>query len=408
MLFRKYNPETDQVATRRVWREVGWLESKAKEPVLDQFLSAGRTFVAELRGEAECIATSMPGSMRYLQQELAFSAITGVTTSRIARKQGLARRLTARLIAADAAAGAQVTGLGIFEQGFYELLGFGGGSYEHWIEFDPAQLLISTRPDIPKRLTEADAEAMHQALLKRQRGHGAINIHPPTFTQVESSWRENEFGLGFENEQGELTHFFWAKPEGEHGPYLIMMMAFRNWQQFLELLAVVKNLGDQVRQVRMREPAGVMMQNLLRQPFRFRQLTEKSRYQQLNRAAAYWQARICDLPGCLSKTELAGEPLQFNLHLTDPITQYLPDDSAWQGVAGNYIVTLGPTSYAEPGSSPSLPMLSASVGAFTRLWLGVLPATSLAAFDDLHASPELLAQLDRLLCLPQPHLGWDF
>jgi hypothetical protein len=48
------------------------------------------------------------------------------------------------------------------------------------------------------------------------------------------------------------------------------------------------------------------------------------------------------------------------------------------------------------------------VGAFTRLWLGVRPASGLAITDDLCAPPALLDQLDRVLRLPEPKPDWDF
>jgi hypothetical protein len=55
-----------------------------------------------------------------------------------------------------------------------------------------------------------------------------------------------------------------------------------------------------------------------------------------------------------------------------------------------------------------LPTLTASVGAFTRLWLGVRSATGLAVTDDLDGLPELLSALDEILRLPVPNIGWEF
>ena len=409
MNFRNYDPEKDQKAVHRIFREVGWVEDEDQEKALDIFLSGGRELVADIRGEAECLAASMPGEIRYFTQDLAFSAITAVTTSRIARKQGLAKRLTTQLIAADAAEGALVSGLGIFEQGFYDLLGFGSGSYEHWISFDPAQLNIDIRPSVPRRLTKDDWALMHAALLARKRGHGACILLPTQFIQGELSWQPDGFGLGYgDGPDGALTHFFWATGKGEHGPYTVRMIAYQSWEQFLELMGLLKNLGDQVHQVWMREPGDIVAQDLLRQPFRFRRLTEKSKYEQTNRATAYWQLRICDLPGCLAQTHLPGDTLRFNLELSDPIEGYLDEDTAWRGVAGEYVVTLGPESSAEPGADLHLPTLNASVGAFTRVWLGVRPASGLAVTDQLVGSPALLAALDQTLRLPPPRLDWDF
>ncbi len=250
---------------------------------------------------------------------------------------------------------------------------------------------------------------MHAALLARQRGHGACNILPAQYTKGELKWMPEGFGLGYcDGPKGELTHFFWSTAKGEHGPYSVHAMAYQSWEQFLELMGLLRNLGDQVHQVWMREPSAIVVQDLLDQPFRFRRLTEKSKFEQTNRATAYWQLRICDLPGCLAHSHLLGDTLRFNLDLSDPIEAYLDEDTAWRGEAGDYVVTLGPESSAIPGVDVGLPTLRASMGAFTRMWLGVRPASGLAVTDNLVASPELLAALDQTLRLPPPRLDWDF
>ena len=409
MTIRNYDPAKDKETAHRIWYETGWIGDKDDEAAMDTFIGDGRTLVAEMNGEAEALVAAMPGSIRYQAEELHFSAVTAVTTSRIARKQGFARRLTAALIAAEAAEGAQVSGLGMFEQGFYNRLGYGTGGYEHWISFDPAQLNVPQAARPPRRLSKDDWELMHNALLARQRGHGAINIYPTCFTQAEIGWGSKHFGLGFnDDENGELTHFFWSSAKGEHGPYGISAMAYQTSEQFLELLGLLKNLGDQVRMVRMREPKGIQFQDLLVQPFRHRQLTAKSEFENTCRATAYWQVRICDLAGCLAKTHLPSETVRFNLQLSDPITQCLDSDAPWQGNTGEYLITLGPESAADAGSDPTLPTLTASINAFTRLWLGVQPATGLATTDDLSGPPDLLHTLDRTFRLPDPSPGWDF
>lgn len=409
MIIRPYNPETDQKAAQRIWREIGWMSDAEQEKHLDTFIKPCRALVAELNGEAESMVLSAPGVFRHLDDDLAMSAVTAVATGRIARKQGFAKKLTAQLIAANAAEGALVSVLGIFEQGFYNLLGYGSGPYEHWISFDPAQLNIKTRARVPRRLTNDDSAHMHQAMLNRQRRHGACSLLPPEIIEAELSWQSKGFGLGyFDAANDELTHFFYASTQGEHGPYTINAIAYQNGEQFLELLALFKNLGDQVRMIHMHEPPGIQMQDFLVQPFRYRQLTEKSKYMNVNKATSYWQLRICDLTGCLAQTHLNGEPVQLNLSLIDPIADLLDDDAPWRSISGEYIVTLGPVSEAKPGQDASLPTLTASVGAFSRLWMGALSASSLAISDDLTGPPELIAALDRLVCLPEPKWGWDF
>jgi hypothetical protein len=409
MKLRPYDAKKDQEAVQRIWYEIGWMSESDQKKLIDKFVDGSRGLVIELDGEAECLALSAPGIFRYQSEDLSLSAVTTVATSRVARKQGYASYLTANLIAAEAADGALVSALGIFEQGFYNRLGYGSGPYENWISFDPAQLNIKNIPRLPRRLTIDDAEQIHQAMLNRLRGHGACSLLLPGIVEAEIGWSSKGFGLGYADEQtGTLTHFLWATDRGENGPYTITFMAYQNGEQFLELLAIIKSWGDQVRMVRMHEPQGIQMQDFLVQPFRYRQLTKDTKYANTNHATAYWQLRICDLSGCLAHTHLPGKPIRFNLSLTDPIADLLDGDASWQGIGGDYVVTLGPESEAVPGKDAALPTLTASVGAFSRLWMGALPATGLAVSAPLNGPPELLNSLDQLLRLPLPKWGWDF
>ena len=68
---------------------------------------------------------------------------------------------------------------------------------------------------------------------------------------------------------------------------------------------------------------------------------------------------------------------------------------------------------SDPGVDDGLPdgsaaVLDASVGAFTRLWLGVRPASGLALTDELVGPPELVAALDAAFCLPPPLPDWPY
>ncbi len=409
MRFRRYDPDRDREAVHRIWYETGWLK-KGKEEIMDLFVECGRALVAELHEEPECLVMTAPGTVRYLDEELPMCCVTGVTTSRVARRRGLARQLAARAIAIDAAEGALVASLGMFEQGYYNRLGFGTGGYEHWVSFDPARLNVSVRPRVPRRITADDWALVHASRLARRQGHGACNLTPSEITRAEMRWADNGFGLGYcDGPNGELTHHLWCQTKNvEQGPYEIVWMSYQTADQFLELMALLKSLGDQVRLIKMREPQGIQLQDLIEQPFKQHQVSEGSKFASGIRAIAYWQMRICDLPGCLERTHLPMGPVRFNLRLTDPIERMLDDDAPWHGVSGEYIVTLGPTSGAERGRDDTLPTLTASVGAFTRLWLGVRPATGLAITDELSGPMELLERLDRILCLPDPKPDWDF
>ncbi len=410
MEYRPYNPKKDREAVRRIWRETGWLE-KGKEEAMDLFVECGRALVADIAGEPECLVITAPGTVRHLAEDLPLSCVTGVTTSRVARKQGFAGRLTAAAVAQDAVDGALVSALGMFEQGYYDQHGFGTGGYEHWISFVPASLKVTVKPRVPQRITPNDWEAVHAARLQRRRGHGTCNLLPPATTRAEMLWAKNGFGLGYAgDEDGKFSHLFWcdAKDDREHGPYTVQWMVYNSREEFLELLALMKNLGDQVFSLRMREPAGIQLQDLISQPFRHYDLTEKGKYECRVSAHAYWQMRICDLAGCLERTHLPHGGVRFNLQLTDPIERFLDAGAPWRGCGGEYVVTLGKSSGAERGRAEGLPTLKATVNAFTRLWLGVLSATALSYTDDLEAPPELLVALDEVLRLPAPHPDWDF
>ncbi|MFQ6089338.1 MAG: GNAT family N-acetyltransferase [Candidatus Methanofastidiosia archaeon] len=409
MEFRNYDPKKDKEAVHRIWREIGWLE-EGKEEAMNHLVACGRALVADINGEAECLVTTAPGTIRYLGEELPFSSITGVTTSRIARKKGLATRLTAHAMAEDTLDDMLVCGLGIFEQGFYSRLGFGIGGYEHWIAFDPSQLNISIKPKLPRRITADDWKIVHASRLARSCGHGSCSIDPPEITRAEMLWAKNGFGLGYcDGSSDELTHHFWCTTKDvEHGPYDVKWITFQTSDQFLELMALIKSLSDQVRLVRMREPQGIQLQDLLDRPFKQRQVSKKSKFESNMHAIAYWQIRICDLLGCLERTHLKGDEVRFNLKLSDPIEDFLDESAPWHGLTGEYVVTLGPSSSAEQGMNVALPTLTATVGAFTRMWFGVRPATGLAMTDQLSGPQELLERLDWAISIPNPKPDWDF
>ncbi|NQT88677.1 hypothetical protein HQ560_18065 [bacterium] len=84
-------------------------------------------------------------------------------------------------------------------------------------------------------------------------------------------------------------------------------------------------------------------------------------------------------------------------------------DKDEQEPAMDTFLTAGRVLVAElDGEADSLPTLDATVNAFSRLWLGVRPASGLAVTDQLSGPPELLAALDAILRLPTPQPDWMF
>jgi hypothetical protein len=77
-------------------------------------------------------------------------------------------------------------------------------------------------------------------------------------------------------------------------------------------------------------------------------------------------------------------------------------------VGGDWIVCLGEESSAKEGRDDSLPSASAMVNDLSRLWFGSASAEAVALTGDFKASPDLIAQIDRIVRLPVPIADWDF
>ena len=308
-----------------------------------------------------------------------------------------------------------MSALGMFDQGFYDKLGFAPGPYDNGLQFDASTLAIDVPYRPPVRLTRDDYEAMHTAMSKRLRGHGACVLTPPVNYKAELGWYENGFGLGYRGDadtpSDELTHFVYFEPKGEHGPYYVRFIAYRSLDQLVELLGVLKSLGDQVYSMWMVEPPEIQLQALLQQPFRHRRMTRDGKHANEHHAFAWCQYRILDVPRCVSCVHWHGEPIEFDLRLTDPVAAVLARDgadTAWTGCGGDYRVRLAAQSTAQPIASAGTNAIHASINAFTRLLWGISPASGLSVTDDFQAPAELIARLDRALRLPPPRTGWDF
>lgn len=406
MVGRPYDEERDLAAVTRMWREVGWIDGTDEQAEgLRTFLRSGDVLLADVAGEAECMVHRTPGTVRYLRTELPLCAITGVTTSHVGRRQGLATALMAETLALGAAAGAAVAGLGFFEQGFYDRFGFGTSCYEHELRFDPASLRVPPPENPPLRLGPEHLGELQQLMVRRHRGHGSVVLDAPDWYVPEWSWLEKPFALGWRASDGRLTHALLGSMKDEHGPYVIEVLAYEQLPQVLDLLGWVRVLGDQVNQVVIGwEPADVQLQDLIREPVRQRRVARLAGGSDaLHRAIAEQQDRILDLGACIAAVETP-VPIELGLRLHDPIGE-LGD---WPGIGGAYTVRLGERSTLEDGIADGLPVLEASVGALTRLWFGVRPASGLAVTDDLTGPAELLAGLDRSLRLPTPQAGWSF
>lgn len=397
MQVREYQ-EDDLTAVQRMWQECGWVDEDEAEHI-DDFLADADAIVAELDGEAEACTAIHDGTVHHTGTPLPAAVVTAVTTSRVGRKQGLARATLDAALHRATERGMAVSVLGMFEQGFYDTSGFGTGSEMLFVRTDPAHLDPSLPYRRPLRLTIRDVPEMVTALQARDVTHGGVTLSSVPLRRAERQWDDNGFGLGYRDTDGELTHFVWCSAKDEHGPYEVREWAWRDRTQLLELLGALRSLGDQVRTIVIPEPAQAQLRVLIERPGRLGLTRTAGEHRYEVKAAAWWQARILDLPSCITALSAVGE-LHCNLHLADPL--------GIETVAGEWVLHLGQESSAIRGRDEDLPTLTASVNAFTRLWLGVRPATTLATTDHLEGSPELLAALDDGIRLPRPDVQTDF
>ena len=103
---RPFDLDRDLEAVRRIWHEAGWLmEDQSEGRALKAFLTSADVWVEDTAGDVECAVSTVPGEMRYLEEDIPFCAVTSVTTGYVGRRQGLARSvLTYALERAAAAA----------------------------------------------------------------------------------------------------------------------------------------------------------------------------------------------------------------------------------------------------------------------------------------------------------------
>lgn len=398
----------DRKSVHRIWEECGWLtDDKKRKDSADAAIGAGRAFVYDHRGSAESLVTSATSHLHYNGTILKHAAITSVTTSRIARNLGAASGTLAYTLAKEAESGFATSGLGVFEQGFYNRLGYGSGVYENVISFDPAWLIDLPAPAIPQRFDARNYKLIHQARLARRKSHGAIDLLPPELTRADMIKLKNTFCIGYKSGKSISHCVVIFCTDVNEGPYRVMCLVYQNFAQLRELLSLIKGLSDQVRQVRLREPKGIQMQDFLQKPFQLQSVSRKGQFEAGVRAFAYWQIRILDLEQCISAMKCP-EEVDFNLSIEDPVEQYLPVKSAWKGCGGTYTVSLGRSSSIKEGASNGLDTLNTTIGDFSRYWLGVLSAEALNV-TGLFDGPEcLLEKLDAANVLPSPDPDWDY
>ncbi|MFW6313487.1 MAG: sterol carrier protein domain-containing protein, partial [Spirochaetota bacterium] len=95
---------------------------------------------------------------------------------------------------------------------------------------------------------------------------------------------------------------------------------------------------------------------------------------------------------------------RFRMRVTDPAARYLHGHDGWNGVAGDYEVSS--TGAGSLGSGGADPDLTISVADLTRIWLGVVPSTTLLESGRIEAPRELAGLLDEAFAGPLPRTDW--
>lgn len=399
--------DSDLPAFIRIWREVGWIDDDDQEKALPFFLEGADALVATMEGEAECAVTTHAARMTLHDRDVPISVVSSVTTSRVARRQGFAGRLVAQALVAAAEGGAALSVLGMFDQGFYDRLGFGSGASMLRHQFDPSTMRVRMPTRAPVRLGMKDWAEIHAAMQGRTRSHGGVAMDSSGFTRGEMMWdADSLFALGFRDDAGTLTHLIWGKANGEHGPYEVYAFVHRSGEELLELLGLLRSLGDQVRVLWMPEPSEICLDDLLDRPHRHRFNTQGAKHPSTVKGGPWWQARILDVPATVGALSGLGRAVRCNVVLRDPLATH--PEALWDVVDGTWIIEFGETSTAEHGHDDTLPTLTVDVGPFTRMLLGVAPASGLALTSELDGPSSLLHDLDRVLRLPEPNPGMYF
>lgn len=406
-----YQPEAHETATLRNWKEIAWIDPDAKEKdtqVVARCLREWRTLIGLYNGSPEASSSWTPATIRIGTEDLSLCAITGVTTSRYARVEGLASRVTVAALQSGAQAGMAVAALGCFDQGFYNRFGFGNGPYIHVLRFDPATLRVDRLSRAPDRLDPEETGECHQARLRRFRMHGGVNIAAPIQTELDLFDSDNPLGVGFRNETGDLTHHMWLSgKDRENGPLSVGGASVSEPEQWLELLGYLRSLSSDIRLIRMPQPPGLQLSDVIHQPFRNMEVRFRGEYQMRFNMLPYYQLRILDLEAAIAALHIPGPERDLSVRISDPVAADF--DSEWPGTSGDYRLTIGSPCRIQRMERPvSDPDIRAGIGAFSRWWAGILPASSLVLTDEFHADPATCALLDRRPAMPSPLPDWDF
>ncbi len=405
-----YDPEKHLEGSLTTWKDAGWLE-KGKEDTAAEIFKASTGLVGTVDDSVLALVLSNTGDLHHVLHEatLPFCSVSGVTVAFQGRKEGFGAALTAELLAIAAGKGAVCAGLGMFEQGYYDRVGFSNMPYWRNFYLRPSEIdLDGSMSSRPVRLEKEQWSEIHRSRTRRFRCHGSVNLEPVN-TMDTMLLAPGAFVMGFRDPSGELTHHIcFTSCKGENGPLHTGWLAYRNRHQFHDLMLLLRSMGDQIDLIQLMEPPGIQLQSIVKKPLAQRRRSFQDPLKRVDiRTLAWTQCRILDLKGAIDGMRCPGEPCSFSLTLHDPVEGFLDGSMAWRGCSGEYTVHLSENSFVETGHTGGSPLMRCSLNTFTKMWNGTARPAMLPFTDRVEASEELLMDLERALFMPEPSFDWD-
>ena len=166
-LVAVYDEDLHRAGAQLVWHDCGWSDKVDECELLDTFFKLGPSWVGIRDETVQSIVHTAAATIRYQETDIPLQAVTGVTTALQARRGGLAAKTLGHAMAAGVANGAIVSALGIFDQGYYDRLGYGSLDIMRFIRFDPKDIRGAAIHRSPHRFSESDIEDIHNARSRR-------------------------------------------------------------------------------------------------------------------------------------------------------------------------------------------------------------------------------------------------
>ena len=384
-------------------------------------MDAGSACVTRIDGDAECMVVwrTRPKS-DISRKDLPFSAVAGRPSHPASHENkglaGTTHRTLGRTRSKRRAHSYQ--GLSFFEQGYYDRLGFGTAQYEDWIGFDPALLNVPFPARPPKTIHHRRLRTrMHQSRLASKKTNTAFVTFPDPNMDPQRQMRHQERLRPRATSTKPQTKSHTTSGAATTTMQNTAPTSSNGWltrppEQFLELMGIIRSPrrsspNDQ------HEPAPPHPDTRppQRNPSKTEWTTSKSKFATFSRShrlLAKPHQRPTQMPR--KNTPPRAPTTQFNLQLTDPIDDFLPEDETWKSTTGPIHHHPRTRILRDPRHTKKTSQtLKTTTSAFSRMWLGCL-RTHIPTLHRHHTSPTRTPHPNRTIPGPSQPQGrdWDF